>query len=171
EGDTVLAVVLASVGVWLFHLLVARGVRGAAALNRVVTVFKVLPILAFVVILVISADAGILRANLFDYEDLGGLGEQVRNTMIVTTFVFIGIEGASVYSRFARRREDVGRATVLGFLSVLSIFALVTLSSFAVLPRAEIADTRQPSMAGVLESVVGPRGTTFVSVGVELGRG
>lgn len=166
EGDTVLAVVLASVGVWLFHLLVARGVRGAAALNRVVTVFKVLPILAFVVILVISADAGILRANLFDYGDLGGLGEQVRNTMIVTTFVFIGIEGASVYSRFARRREDVGRATVLGFLSVLSIFALVTLSSFAVLPRAEIADTRQPSMAGVLESVVGPWGTTFVSVGV-----
>lgn len=34
--------------------------------------------------------------------------------MLVTVFVFIGIEGASVYSRYARRREDVGRETVTG---------------------------------------------------------
>ena len=47
--------------------------------------------------------------------------------MLVTTFVLLGVEGASVYSRFARRREDVGRATLLGFLSVLAIFASVTM--------------------------------------------
>ncbi|MDQ2624454.1 MAG: basic amino acid/polyamine antiporter [Actinomycetota bacterium] len=166
DGDTLPAVVVASAAVWLFHLLVARGVRDAAIVNRVVTVFKVLPIVAFVVVLAVSADAGILAGNVFAYDDLGGLGEQIRNTMIITTFVFIGIEGASVYSRYARRREDVGRATVLGFVSVLSIFALVTLSAYAVLPRAEIAETRQPSMAGVMESVVGPWGATFISVGV-----
>ena len=44
--------------------------------------------------------------------------------MLVTTFVFLGIEGASVYSRLARRREDVGRATLLGFVSTLALFAL-----------------------------------------------
>ena len=55
--------------------------------------------------------------------------------MLVTTFVFLGVEGASVYSRFARRREDVGRATLLGFLSVLAIFASVTMVSYGVLPR------------------------------------
>lgn len=68
--------------------------------------------------------------------------------MLITTFVFIGIEGASVYSRYAKRREDVGRATVIGFLSVLCIFALVTLSSYAVVPQPELAATRQPSMVG-----------------------
>jgi arginine:ornithine antiporter/lysine permease len=51
------------------------------------------------------------------------LFDQVTDTMLVTTFVFLGVEGASMYSRFARRREDVGRATLLGFLSVLVIFA------------------------------------------------
>jgi len=86
--------------------------------------------------------------------------------MLITTFVFIGIEGASVYSRYARRREDVGRATVLGFLSVLSIFALVTLSSYSVLPQPELADTRQPSMVGVFQSVVGDWGEVFISVAV-----
>ena len=80
--------------------------------------------------------------------------------MLITTFVFIGIEGASVYSRYAKRREDVGKATVLGFLSVLSIFALVTLSSYSVVPQPELADTRQPSMVGrlrVASSATGAR--------------
>jgi arginine:ornithine antiporter/lysine permease len=86
--------------------------------------------------------------------------------MLITTFVFIGIEGASVYSRYARRREDVGKATVLGFLSVLSIFSLVTLSSYSVVPQPELARTRQPSMVGVFESVVGDWGEVFISVAV-----
>ena len=86
--------------------------------------------------------------------------------MLITTFVFIGIEGASVYSRYAKKREDVGRATVLGFLSVLSIFALVTLSSYSVVPQPELAATRQPSMVGVFESQVGDWGEVFISVAV-----
>lgn len=94
------------------------------------------------------------------------LFSQVRVTMIVTTWVFLGIEGASVYSRYAKRREDVGRATVPGFLSVLSIFALVTLLSHGVMPRTELAHARQPSMGTVLESVVGPWGSTFISFAV-----
>src|SRR3712207_4815020 len=168
DGDTVLAVALSTVGVWLFHYLIARGVRDAAVINRIVTVFKILPILVFIVVLFIAFDAGVFADNwtAYGYGDLGSLGEQVRNTMIITTFVFIGIEGASVYSRYAKRREDVGRATVLGFLSVLSIFSLVTLSSYAVLPQPEIAATRQPSMIGLFESVVGEWGSWFISVAV-----
>ena len=88
--------------------------------------------------------------------------------MLITVFVFLGIEGASVYSRFAKKREDVGRATVIGFLSVLSVFALVTLLSYGVLPQQELAGVSQPSMASVLESIVGPWGSTLIRVGVVL---
>src|SRR3954451_3769694 len=168
DGDTVLAVALSTVGVWVFHVLIARGVRDAAVINRIVTVFKVLPILVFIVVLFFAFDAGVFSDNWIatGYGDLGSLSEQVRNTMLITTFVFIGIEGASVYSRYAKRREDVGRATVLGFLSVLSVFALVTLSSYSVLPQPELAATRQPSMVGVFESAVGDWGRVFISVAV-----
>jgi arginine:ornithine antiporter / lysine permease len=119
-------------------------------------------------VLFVSFDAGVFADNwtATGYGDLGSLDEQVRNTMIITTFVFLGIEGASVYSRYAKRREDVGRATVLGFLSVLSIFALVTLSSYSVMAQPEIAATRQPSMIGVFESVVGDWGRWFISIAV-----
>ncbi len=168
DGDTVLAMGLATVGVWLFHYLIARGVRDAAVINRIVTVFKILPILVFVVVLFFAFDAGVFADNWIatGYGDLGSLDEQVRNTMIITTFVFLGIEGASVYSRYAKRREDVGKATVLGFLSVLAIFSLVTLSSYSVMTQPEIAATRQPSMIGVFESVVGDWGGWFISIAV-----
>ncbi len=165
DGDTAVAIAVSTVGVWFFHTLIARGVRDAAIINRIVTILKIMPILVFIVVLLISFEAGVFSDNFFSY-DLGGLGQQVKDTMLITTFVFLGIEGASVYSRYAKRRQDVGRATVLGFLSVLSIFALVTLASYAVMPRAEIAGVCQPSMVGVFESVVGSWGEWFISAGV-----
>jgi arginine:ornithine antiporter/lysine permease len=168
DGDTFLAATLGTIGVWFFHYLIARGVRDAAVINRIVTIFKVLPILLFIVVLFFSFDAGVFADNwtATGYGDLGNLNEQVRNTMLITTFVFLGIEGASVYSRYAKKRSDVGKATVLGFLSVLAIFALVTLSSYSVMTQPDLAAARQPSMIPVFEYVVGDWGEWFISAGV-----
>jgi arginine:ornithine antiporter/lysine permease len=49
---------------------------------------------------------------------------------------------------------------------VLSVFALVTLVSYGVLPQGKLAGISQPSMASVLESVVGPWGSIFIRAGV-----
>ena len=115
-----------SVGVWLFCYLILRGVKEAAVINRIATVAKVVPILVFIVIAVIAFKGDVFADNFW-----GGDGEysfssvfdQAKGTMLITVFVFLGIEGASVYSRIARKREDVGRATVIGFLSVCSAFS------------------------------------------------
>ncbi|MFE3453010.1 basic amino acid/polyamine antiporter [Nonomuraea sp. NPDC059194] len=168
EGNTLLAVAASVVGVWAFHFMIMRGVKEAAAINRIVTVAKLVPILLFVVIIAVALRGGVFSANLWggDAPSAGALFGQVKATMLVTVFVFLGVEGASVYSRYARRREDVGRATVLGFLSVLALFASVSVLSYGVLPKAELAELRQPSMAGVLEAVVGPWGSVFIGVGL-----
>jgi arginine:ornithine antiporter/lysine permease len=168
DGNTVVAIAVASIGIWLFHVMILRGVKNAAFVNSIVTVAKIVPILVFIGVLAFSFRAGLFRENFW-----GGVGmpqtslfEQVRATMLVTVFVFIGIEGASVYSRYAKQRSDVGVATIVGFIGVTGMMVLVTLLSYAVLPRAAIADMRQPSMAGVLEAVVGHWGAVFVSVGL-----
>ena len=167
EGNTVIAVAVSSVGLWLFHTLILRGVKEAAAINKIVTIAKLVPIVLFVVLLLFVLDPAVFAANFGGGEGYDApLFDQVMATMLVTVFVFLGVEGASVYSRYARRREDVGRATVLGFLSVLALFASVTILSYGVLPRAELAALRQPSMAGVLEAAVGPWGAVFISIGV-----
>jgi arginine:ornithine antiporter/lysine permease len=84
--------------------------------------------------------------------------------MLLTVFVFVGIEGASVYSRYAKDRSDIGIATVVGFLAVLSLLVLVTLLSYGILPRQELAGLPTPSMAGVMEAMVGRWGAIFISV-------
>ena len=165
DGDTLLAIAFSTVGVWVFYLLVRRGVKEAAIINRIVTIAKVVPILVFVLLCVFALDTQAFADNISG-GDYGSLFEQVKGTMLVTVFVFLGVEGASVYSRHAKRREDVGRATVIGFLSVFAVFASVTIVSYGILPYQEIAELRQPSMAGVLEAAVGQWGKVFVSLGL-----
>jgi arginine:ornithine antiporter/lysine permease len=165
KGDTIPAVILSSVAVWVYFLLVRRGVKEAAAINRIVTIAKMVPIVLFIFLCLFAFKPSVFAGNLTG-ADYGSLFDQVTATMLVTVFVFLGIEGASTYSRHAEKREDVGRATVLGFLSVLAIFSSITIVSYGVLPYQQIAELRQPSMAGVLEAAVGPWGSAFVSVGL-----
>jgi arginine:ornithine antiporter/lysine permease len=166
EGNTVVAIVVASIGIWLFHVMILRGTQQAAFINSIVTVAKVVPILVFILILFFAFRLDLFSFNLYGGDLTGSVLEQVRATMLVTVFVFLGIEGASVYSRFARERSDVGRATIMGFVMVTALMVLVTILPYAVLQRAEIAGMRQPSMAAVLEAVVGHWGAVFVSIGL-----
>ena len=166
DGGTIPAIALSSAGLWLFFFMVQRGTGRAASINRVVTVAKVVPILVFIVLAVSIFDWDTFVGNMHGAEYTGSFFNQVRSTMLAMVFVFLGVEGASVYSRYARRREDVGRATVLGFLTVLSIFASVTIVSYGTMPMADIAALNQPSMAGILNEAVGPWGSGFVSAGL-----
>ena len=166
DGNTVVAIVVASIGIWAFHFMILRGTQQAAAINKIVTIAKVIPILTFLAILLVAFKADLFSYNLYGGDLTTGVFEQVKATMLVTVFVFLGIEGASVYSRFARERSDIGFATIVGFIIVTSLMVLVTLLPYAVLQRADIAGQSQPSMAGVLESVVGHWGRVFISVGV-----
>nr|WP_286219411.1 basic amino acid/polyamine antiporter [Paraoerskovia sediminicola] len=167
EGDTVWAIVASTVLLWVVHLLIRRGMKEAASLNRVVTAAKIVPILVFLVICAVLLDPQVFVDNLWaDGADVGAFGDQIRGTMLATVFVFLGVEAASIFSRHARTRKDVGRATVYGFLGVLAVFASVTVVSYGILPRAEIAALAQPSMAGILQAAVGGWGAVLVSVGL-----
>src|SRR5215471_12136237 len=96
DGNTVTAIIVASIGIWLFHFMILRGVQQAAAINTVVTIAKIVPILVFIIILLIAFKADLFRANFWGGEGMPdkSLFEQIRATMLVTVFVFLGIEGA-----------------------------------------------------------------------------
>jgi arginine:ornithine antiporter/lysine permease len=168
DGNTVAAILVASIGIWAFHFTILRGVQQAAFINTVVTIAKIVPILTFILILFVAFKFDMFSANFWGGANMPqtSLFEQVRATMLVTVFVFLGIEGASVYSRYAKERSHVGIATLLGFAGVTTLMVLVSMLPYANLPRAEIAGMRQPSMAAVLEAVVGHWGAVFISVGL-----
>ncbi|WP_193165921.1 basic amino acid/polyamine antiporter [Microbulbifer hainanensis] len=168
EGNTVPAVAVSSVILWSIHFMILRGVKQAAGINKLVTVAKIVPILIFIIIVAFAFKKDLFADNFWGGADYSftDVMAQVRRTMLVTVFVFIGVEGASVFSRYAKNRADVGWATVMGFLGVLCLMILVTLLPYGVMLRSEIADLRQPSMAGVLQHVVGTWGAVFVSAGL-----
>lgn len=90
----------ASVLLWVIHFLVMAGVQQAAVVNMIVTVAKIAPIVLFVGIVAVAFKVDIFKADFtgFGNVDLGSIMNQVKNTMLVTLWVFIGIEGASVFS-------------------------------------------------------------------------
>ena len=86
--------------------------------------------------------------------------------MLVTVWVFIGIEGAVVFSGRAKNKKDVGTATVIGLISVLLIYFLLTVLAQGIVIQNHISKLEAPSMAQILAYIVGDWGATFVNIGL-----
>ena len=169
QGNTLYSFIGASAVAWLIHWLVASGIKQAAGVNLVATCVKLFPLVLF-----IGLAAYFFKADVF-MADWAGAGiseaadaessimDQVKNTMLITLWVFTGIEGAAVLSKHARRRGDIGKATVIGVLIALTLYVAITVLAQGVLPRADIAAMSNPSMAGVLSHMVGHWGKVLIS--------
>lgn len=166
DGNTWQAVLGASVLVWAVHFLILGGVKQAAVVNTVVTVAKIAPIVLFVLVVALAFKVDVFSADFSGKGNasLGTVMDQVKSTMLVTLWVFIGIEGASVYSARAAERRDIARATVLGFLTCIILYALVSLLSLGIISQAELGQMKNPSMAGVMAAVVGPWGAVMINL-------
>lgn len=168
DGSSIIAIIVSLVGIWAFHFMILRGVQQAAFINTVVTIAKLVPLVVALLTMIFVFNYQQFSENFFGGADMPekSLVDQVRDTMLITVFVFLGIEGASVYSRFAKKRADVGTATILGFVGVTGLMVAITLLPYAAMPQSTIAGLQQPSLAGTLEEIVGHWGAVFISIGV-----
>lgn len=168
EGNTPVAIICASLLLWFVHFLVLRGIKEAAFINLITTIAKVVPLITFIALALAAFKMDVFTADFWGKAnpDLGSVMDQVKSMMLVTVWVFIGIEGASVYSGRAEKRSDVGKATVLGFFGVLALLVLVNVLSLGVMSQPELAGLKNPSMAYVLERIVGSWGAAFISIGL-----
>ena len=97
---------------------------------------------------------------------LGDLSTQIKSTMLVTLWAFIGIEGAVVMSNRAKRASDVGKATLLGFIGCLVVYVLLSLIPYGFMSQEQLAAVPNPSTAGILEKVVGRWGAWLMNIGL-----
>ncbi len=168
EGNTWPAIAGASLLLWLVHFLVLRGVQTAASINLLATLGKLIPLFLFVVLAIFA-----FRFNNFVHDFRGlslgvPLWSQIKQTMLITLWVFIGVEGAVVISARASHRRDVGRATLWAVLAALLVYLLVTLLSLGIVPRTQLAEMHNPSMAGLLSAMIGHWGTVIIVTGLVL---
>jgi arginine:ornithine antiporter/lysine permease len=170
-GNNIASIIGGSLLIWGFNFLVLRGIKQATIINLIGTVAKIVPLLLFIVIV-----AFMFQENKFDFDfwgempatanKLGGLSTQIKSTMLVTLWAFIGIEGAVVMSKHAKSPQTVGRATFFGFIGCLTIYVLLSLLPFGVMYQPELAAIANPSTAGVLEVLVGKWGAWFMNIGL-----
>ena len=174
-GNNLWSIIGGSIVIWTMNYAVQRGVKQAAFLNVAGTIFKLVPIFLFIVIMLaafrysvfITDFAGNETLPKLGLKPLGSLSEQVRSTMLVTLWAFIGIEGAVVVSGRARSQKDVGKATILGFLGCLGIYAALSILPFGRMNQHELSQLANPSTAPLLSDVVhGKWGGVVMNLGV-----
>lgn len=167
-GNNALSIFCASLILWSIHGLVLKGVKEAALMNIITTTAKVIPVILFILIIILSRRFSfeIFLENFWGDSEVGSLFSQVKSTMLVTLWAFIGVEGAIAVSGRARNRADIGKATIMGFTGLFVIYLMISLLTMGTMPRAELAALPNPSMAYVLESVVGHWGAVLINVGL-----
>lgn len=178
NGNNLNSIICGSVLIWGYNYLVLSGTKAAGFVNTIGTIAKLVPLVLFVLILGVLIDYSQLLTNIWGTSpqvttEVGGkavpasLMAQIMAPMTVTLWAFIGVEGAVVLSGRARKRSDVGKATLLGFLVALAVYILLSVLPFGAMPQAELAKVANPSTSGVLQHVVGAEwGSWLMSVGL-----
>lgn len=167
-GNNLVSIIGGSILIWGFNFLVLRGLKQATLINTIGTIAKIVPLILFALIIMFA-----FHFDKFDFNfwgentpKLGSLKTQIRSTMLVTLWAFIGIEGAVVLSKHAKNPQTVGKATLLGFIGCLIIYIMLSVLPYGYLSQAELAAVPNPSTAGVLEKIVGPWGAWLMNIGL-----
>ena len=172
NGANLLSIVVASVVIWALSLLILRGVNQAVILNAIVVIAKVIPVIVVVIAIIVG---GAFKWEIF-VDNFSGTGElslleQVKGTVYTTVWIFIGIEGAVVISGRGKNTRISGQATIISFASLFILYVIISVLSMGVMPAKQLAELPNPSLGGVLETVVGPWGATLVNIGVIISLG
>lgn len=142
--------------IWIMYFIVASGIRTAKFINNLLAVIKIVLLLFIIAIFIIYFRADIFRTDFWgEGAMIGGIGDQIKSTMMVTLFCFFGVEGAVMMSARAKRSSDVGKAGVVGFLLSLVLYLAVALLCFGLMSRAELAKLHNPSIAYILKDTCG----------------
>ncbi|WP_288063425.1 basic amino acid/polyamine antiporter [Rodentibacter caecimuris] len=163
QGNTIASFIGSSIVVWLVHILIAKGVKEAATVNLIATFVKVFPLFLFIVLALWFFNLETFNHDVKATALNNHVSDQVKNTMLITLWVFTGVEGAAVLSAHAKKRTDVGLATVLGIIIALALYVAITVLSLGILPRETIAAMSNPSMAGLLEHMIGSSGKIIIT--------
>lgn len=171
-GNNLTSIICGSLLIWGYNFIVLSGTRIAGAINLIGTIAKMIPLLAFVIIVGVSMNYHQLTTDFWGEKVVHSastsvsITSQIMSPMIVALWAFIGIEGAVVLSDKAKNQSDIGKATIIGFILALVVFILLSILPFGIAPQSALRNIENPSTAGVLSMIVGNWGAWLMNVGL-----
>ena len=176
-GNNLTSIICGSILIWGYNFLVLSGIRVASKINVIGTIAVLVPLTLFILILGVSIDYVMFSSNIWGTDPQimtqshhqtvpVTLLAQIVAPITIALWSFIGVEGAVVLSGRAKKKSDVGKATLIGFIAALVIYILISVLPFGVMTQAQLSVLPNPSIAGVLGYVVGNWGDWLMNVGL-----
>ncbi|WP_413476316.1 basic amino acid/polyamine antiporter [Latilactobacillus fuchuensis] len=173
-GQNLPSIIVAIIFCWGLTYLVNRGVESASFINTIGTIFKVIPLILFIIIVIIFFKGqmfttdfwGQVSNNFSAGTTTGSIFSQMKGTLSTLIWVFIGIEGASVMGHRAKNRSEAQQATIIGFVLLLLIYVMISIIPYGNLTRAQLAGAQQPALGNNLKLIVGNWGAVIINIGL-----
>nr|AAF86991.1 ArcD2 [Lactococcus lactis subsp. lactis] len=181
---TILSVIIVSIISWILMLLVDRGVETAAAVNAIVMIAKLIPLVVFSITGIILFKANVFTQHFWqtfttnfaadgsvkDFvwhaTTVSGLSSQIKGSLMVMVWVFVGIEGATMMGNRAKKKSDTAKTTVIGLAVLLVIYVLLSLLPYGYMDQASLANVKAPGLVYILNEMVGGWGGSLMAVGL-----
>lgn len=156
-----------TVFIWSMFSIVSGGINTASVINTVITILKFACLIFIVLVLALYFNISEFAGAAVESDPaLGSFGDQVKSTMLVTIWCFLGIEGAMMMSARAKRKKDVSRAGIIGFVCAWGLYFIISVLCFGVMSQAQLSSLGNPSLAYVLRHCCGEWAYCFVVISV-----
>lgn len=164
EGTTWTAIFAASALLWGVNLLVLRGVKTSTTLNSIATVAKVVPIVLFIGFALYHFDSRVFMEDFRGERHATSIFDQSKTVLLAAMWTLIGLESGTIYATRARKLSDVAKASTLGAIIVSLLLVGTSVLALGIMPAAQITTLHQPSMAGLMASMVGRWGGLLINL-------
>ncbi len=174
-GNNIWSILVGSAIFWMMFGIVMRGVKGVNIINIIGTISKLLPLVFFIITVCVF-----FRIPQF-IDDFWGIDQftkadgrnpavsifkQVSNSMLITLWMYIGIEGAVVVSGRATSQKAVSRATVSAFVLTTALYILISILPNGVFSAPELGGMAAPSTGEILQRKIGVAGMYIMNIGL-----
>ena len=172
-GNNVPSLILLSIILWVFYYICASGAKKASLVNTFIWIAKMIPIVVFIVALIFAFKVDIFNTGLWENAMASNglptsIGGQVGKAMASTIWVYVGIEGALIYSARAKTKSDSSKAIVISYVIIAVTYILLTFLTFGAVSQVQVAGMEVPALGGILEAVVGKWGAVLMNFGIAL---
>lgn len=142
KTDPIFSVITGLGFIWFFTWVNSRGIRTSGKIQVVTTLFKILPLLGFILIGVFYFDvSNFPKFNLTGESDL----KTVAMVATLTLYAFLGMESATIPAENIKDpKTTVPRATMLGTLLTTLIYISATVVLFGLVPAESLRNSPAP---------------------------
>ncbi len=142
ETDPVFSVLTGLSLIWLLTWVNSRGVKTSGRIQVITTLFKILPLIGFILIGSFYFDPGNFpEFNLTGESDL----RTVAAVATLTLYAFLGVESATIPAENIKEPEKtVPKATMLGTVITTIIYIAATVILFGLVPAESLKDSPSP---------------------------